>query len=440
MILFAPNSSSGFSQIAAAGGEATTALPLQVNDVSYRWPSFLPDGRHFLFYSRGTPDRRGIYVGSLGSTTITRVLDTNSSGVYTTPGYLLTARDGVLLAYPFDVQERRVTGDPIQVAEDVGGTSTQRANFSVSNTGVLAHSRGLSMLGRLTWFDREGKALGSILDVGDFPSFALSRDGTRVAVSEVDPRGYTPDIWLFDIARGRRTRFTFDSATDGSPVWSPDGTRMLFRSDRMGGNNLFEKGTSGSAPEVALSPLDVAYPTDLSPDGKYIAFHSASFGTNSYDVLVLPRTEGAKPVPVAATEFTETGGRFSSDGRFIAYASDESGQFEVYVQPFPTTGEKWQVSAEGGVEPQWRQDGPELFYLGLDRKLFATSIISTSPFDVAPARVLFQTGVPLTLTTPNRNTYAASGDGRSFLVNTDVPNPGSSVITVVINWAAELKK
>ena len=438
-IVFGAVQAGGLSQIAAGGGRATIAVPLQDGLTSYRWPSFLPDGRHFLFYARSTPDRRGVSVGSLGTTAITRVLDTTSSAVYSPPGYILIARDGSLLAYPFDVRELRITGEPIPVAEQVGGTSTQRGNFSVSDDGVLAHSRGLPTFGRLTWFDRPGTALGTLLDVGDYASFRLSHDETRVAVSMVDAVTSTPDIWLVELSRLLRTRFTFDPASDIFPVWSPDGKRIVFRSDRMGGNNMFEKATSGGASEHSLTQLDIAYPTDWSPDGRYIVFHNTLNGSDSYDLYLLPLSGDAKPVPVAETSFAEVGGRFSPDGRFIAYASNESGRFEVYVQPFPVTGDRWQVSTDGGAEPQWRQDSRELFFLSPDRKLMAAPITSLSPFGAVAARELFQTRVPF-VNNPNRTNYEASGDGRRFLVNTEVPNQVSSPITVVMNWTSDLKK
>jgi dipeptidyl aminopeptidase/acylaminoacyl peptidase len=368
---------------------------------------------------------------------MTRVLDTTGSVLYSPPGYLLTVRDATLLAYPFDEDALRITGEPLSVAETVGGTSTQRGNFSVSSTGVLAHSRGLPTLGQLTWFARDGRVQGTVLEVGDFASIRLSQDETRLAVSIVDVATYTPDVWLVDLTRGVRTRFTFDPGSDVFPVWSPDGSQIVFRSDRIGGNNLFEKPTNGATAEKLLTALDVAYPTDWSRDGRFIAFHT-SLSSSSYDVALLPRGADPKPIPVAASSFSEMGARFSPDGRLVAYASDESGRPEVYVQQLPGTGARWQVSVNGGAEPQWRGDGRELFYLAPDRRLMAATI-ALSPFTVASTRALFETHVSTPIGNPNRTNYEATHDGQRFLVNEGTPGaPGS--ITVVLNWTAAIKK
>ena len=442
VILFSPSLSSGLSRVSAAGGPVSPVLPLQPGAFSYRWPSFLPDGRHFLFYVRGSLEHRGVYAGSLDSTATTRLLgDALFNAVYAPPSDLLTVRDGVLLAYPFDATNLRVAGEPRPIAEQVGGSSVSLAPLSVSSTGLLVYGQQLTTLSRLTWADRNGKPLGPATEPGDYVSFRLSPDDKRVALSRVDPVTNTSDIWLVDLARSVATRFTTDPGVDASPIWSPDGQRIVFRSDRAGGNFPFEKAAGGGEPEKLLAPVGTAFPTDWSPDGQFILYHtSIDVATHSYDVMILPYPKGTKPIPVVQTEFNEVDGRFSPDGRWIAYASDESGQMEVYVQPYPRPGGRWRVSTNGGLEPHWRRDGKELFYLALDRRLMAVPIASTgSTFESGAPQALFETHTP-SASPGYRINYDVTADGQRFLVNTALSAGASTSVTVVLNWTALLKK
>jgi Tol biopolymer transport system component len=219
-IVFVSGVASGLQQVSAGGGVPAPAIPLREGDVSYRWPTFLPDGRHLIFHVRSTKERPALYVGSIDGATMTRVLETASNGVYAS-GYLLTTRDRSLLAYPFDEQERRITGDLIPVAENVGRSSTDLAAFSLSAAGVLAHTAGFTTSSRLTWVDRGGRSIGQLTEAGDYNSFQLSPDEQRLAFTQVDAVTNTQDIWLVETARGVPTRFTFDPLHDLSPIWSP---------------------------------------------------------------------------------------------------------------------------------------------------------------------------------------------------------------------------
>ena len=438
VIVFAPTTASGLFQVAAAGGMPSPLLPLREGEFSYRWPWFLPDGRRFLFYIRAGAAQRGVYLGSLDDKTTTRVLDAPFAATYSPPGYLLTVSDRALLAHPFDDRLMRVAGNPVRIAEHVGGSSTQMASFSASANGVLVYAGGLTASSRLEWYDRQGRALGAATDVGDYGNFRLSPDGRHVAASRSDEQTISGDLWLLEFSRGVPARFTFDSANDTAPIWSPDGNRIVFRSDRAGGNFLFEKPTAGSEPERPLGTFDAPFPTDWSPDGKFVLYHFPAAG-GSYDVNVFALAKGAKPEPFASSPFTEIDGRFSADGRWIAYSSDESGRMEVYVQPFPRSGSKWQVSTGGGSEPHWRRDGKELFYLAPDRKIMAVAVRGESTFESEAPRALFQTRVSFPGSIYRMN-YDVTGDGARFLVNTLVEGPGSSPINVVVNWPAGLKK
>jgi Tol biopolymer transport system component len=438
VIVFAPTTASGLFQVAAAGGMPTPLLNLRDGEFSYRWPSFLPDGRHFLFYIRAGTAQRGVYIGSLDNKTTTRVLDAPFSAVYSPPGYLLTVRDQALLAYPFDDRLMRVVGNPVRIAEHVGGSSSQMASFSVSANGVLGYAGGLTTLSRLEWYDRQGHALGTATDGGDYANFRLSPDARRVAVSQSDAQTNTGDLWLLEFPRNVPTRFTFDPANDTAPTWSPDGNRIVFRSDRAGGNFLFEKPAAGGEPERLLGAFDAPFPTDWSPDGTFILYHFPAANGN-YDVNLVAPAKDAKPVPFASSPFTEIDGRFSADGRWIAYSSNESGRMEVYVQPFPRSGSMWQVSTGGGSEAHWRRDGKELFYLAPDRRIMAVAVRGGSTFEREGPRPLFQTRVPYPGSIYRMN-YDVTADGARFLVNSPVEGAGSLPINVVLDWPAGLKK
>ena len=438
VIVFAPNSLGGLSRVPAAGGPVTSVTTLQSGESSHRWPSFLPDGRHFLYYARATEDRRGIYVASLDSAAANRLLDSPLSAAYAPGGYLVTVRDTVLLAYPFDSKELTITGDPIRLAEPVGGSSANLASASFSSTGVLAYGSSLTTNGQLTWFDRTGRSIGPATPAADYINFELSRDGSRIAISRADTVTGTSDLWLMDFSRSIPTRFTSDPLNDSSPIWSPDGTRIIFRSDRTGGDFLFEKPTAGGAPEKLFAATTATYPTDWSPDGQLLLYHAGT-AAGGYELLVISSSGERKPTALGPSAGNNIDGRFSPDGRWLAYASDKYGTMEVFVRSFPTSGSEVQISSQGGAEPRWRGDGKELFYLAPDKKLMAAAVAAGPTFQATVPRALFETRVPYTVS-PFRRNYSVTADGQRFLVNTVVEGASSSPINIVVNWAAALKK
>jgi serine/threonine protein kinase len=240
---------------------------------------------------------------------------------------------------------------------------------------------------------RTGKSRGQATTVGDYVNFRLSPDGKQVAFTRVDLQTHTSDIWLLDLARGGiETRFTSHPATDTAPIWSPDGSQILFRSDRAGGNFPFVKPVSGAESERQLQvKFNMSFPADWSPDGRFIAFHgSATLG--SYDVTVIDWPSGTKPTPFADSPFTEMDSHFSPDGRWLAYASDVSARMEVYVQAFPKSGNVIRVSSNGGSEPHWRRDGRELFFIGADRMVMAVPVVLGTSFQAGSPVALFQKG------------------------------------------------
>jgi Tol biopolymer transport system component len=418
-----------------------TKLDAAREEIAHLWPSFLPDGRRFLYLARSRHrDNTGIYVGSLDSTTQKRLVSADSSAVYAAPGHLLYWHEGGLLAQPFDADRLEITGEPVRVAESVRIEQNARALFSVSTNGLLAYRAGGRLETELVWFDRQGRTLGTVGSPGRYAEPALSPDGNRLAVSRIDPATETRDIWLFDLLRGTSSRFTFDRSNDTFPIWSPAGDRILFLSDRGGRARFYVKSSIGGAEERPLSldtPEDKIL-DDWSKDG-HVVFETTrtmELSTNRSDLWLLSLSGEHRPVPLEQTEFTEKGGRISPDGRFLAYVSDESGREEVYVRSFPEPGGKWQVSTDGGDSPSWRADGRELFFGSTS--LMAAEVEPGATFRVGPPRPLFRTRVAGW--TAARNLYAPSPDGQRFLVSTLPEETSTAPIVVVVNWMAALKR
>jgi len=438
VILFTPNTTAPLYRVSASGGVATAVTKLDEGarrrqERSHRWPSFLPDGNHFLYVGVG------IRVASLDSPEGKLLpLNANSNALYA-QGHLLFMREQTLMAQPFDVKRLETTGDAVPITEQVqvGGGGAKGA-FSVSEQGILAYRTGdVGSGSQITWFDRSGKQTGVLGDLANYASVHLSPDGKRTAVSIAGRNG---DIWIYELARGLRTRLTFDPESQHDVIWSPDGNRLVFNSSRKGRLDLYQKAADGTGSEELLVESDVdKYPNSWSPDGRFLLY-STTFDVpkTGTDLWVLPVSGDRKPFPFLQTEFNESRAKFSPDGGWIAYQSDESGRDEVYVTLFPGPGGKRQISTAGGTFPRWRSDGKEIFYLAPDNKLMAVEVKGQeATLEVGAARVLFdiQPGNPI-----SGYQYDVTSDGQHFLVNTSVAQKASSPITVVINWAAGLKK
>jgi serine/threonine protein kinase/Tol biopolymer transport system component len=433
----------GLYRVSAAGGEPlpVTTLDRSRFETSHRWPYFLPDGRHFLYLVLSSqPESGGIFVGSLDSKDTKRLLSNNLSAAYAPPGFLLFLQNEKLVAQQFDADELQLTGEPFPVAERVAyNLGFARVAFSVSDNGVLVYRSGSSQINQPLWFDRAGKQIASLGKAGLYLTLSLSPDESRVALDRVDTQTGTYDIWLVDLLRDIPSRFTTDPSSDSNPLWSPDGNRIVFSSDREGQRNLYQKIASGGGNEEVLlkSSLEEAkVPEDWSPDGKLIVYQNVNLKTKR-DLWVLPMSGDLKPFPFLLTEFNEHQAQFSPDGKWIAYTSDESGAQEVYVQTFPASGRKWRVSTGGGSQPRWRRDGKELFYIAGNRKLMAVGVKTRETFEAGVPTALFGTRV---LTLANfRNHIAVTADGQRFLINSTIEET-SAPINVVVNWAADLKR
>jgi Tol biopolymer transport system component len=289
------------------------------------------------------------------------------------------------------------------------------------------------------WFNRKGIELETVGQAARFRRPALSPDGRRLAVDIRDPRSDKTDVWIIDLVRGGSSRLTFDAANDGAPIWSPDGSQVAFSSMRDGKFNVFVKDASGTGTATRLASIPSAdSPTDWSRDGGTIVLQSQRAGS-SWDILSLPAGgtgDQAEPTEHVTTTFVDAHGRISPDGRFVAYTSNETGRFEVYVRPFPAGQGKWQVSINGGTEPMWRGDGNELFYMGLDRSLTAVEVTATTPLEFGVPARLFLAPVPRSINTRNR--YVVSEDGQRFLMLSLLERGRVPPTTVILNWTAEL--
>ncbi|MBI3666259.1 MAG: PD40 domain-containing protein [Acidobacteria bacterium] len=456
VIVFSPTRPGPLYRVSAEGGPATpvTAIDQSRQEDFHAYPQFLPDGRRFLYLAFFVErlKNNGIYVGSLDSKdrkflVASHWMAAYAPGLNGQKGYVLFVREGTLLAQWFDPDRLQLSGEPLPLAEKVTNPSpTSTAFFSVSANGVLAFRPSAALFNtQLVWFDRGGKPLGTVGPPSQNFALALSPDGKRVAVQRNDPQTGNGDIWLLELARGGVSRFTFDPANDGGPVWSPGGGRMIvFASNRDGNWNLYEKPSSGLGNEEPLwKSSDNKWPTDWSWDGRFIAYDSVGGSKTRGDVWILPGPGGApgerKPFPFLQTEFDELGAHFSPDGRWIAYASNEIGRSEVYVQPFTgapsgasRSGAKWQVSTNGGADPRWRGDGKELFYTE-NNKIMAVEVKAGSTFEAGFPKMLFEL--------PNNSAWDITADGQRFLVIVPVEQASTpSPITVVVNWPARLKR
>lgn len=428
------------------GAEPLTALDSSAKEGSHRWPDLLPDGRHFIFTVRSEDrSRLGVYVASLDGKAKKLLARNDSNARYLDPGFLLFMDGGTLVGQPFDVERLELTGRSFVIAEQVGRASNGSGSFSAALAGTLAYAAPSPQVARLTWFDREGRSLGEVGPEGDYSDFRLSPDEKRLAASLVDPSTGNPDIWLTDLERGTAFPLTRGPAINAGPIWSPDGSRIVFRTTRRGGQvELYQKSSAGGGREEPLLLADVQRAAgslglnmaiqDWSPDGRQLLYTSSgSFGT---ELWLLP-VQDRKPVRLLSSSSSSTHASFSPDGHVVAYGSDESGKREVYAQTFPLSDQKLLISAGGGYEPRWRRDGREIFYLSTDRKLMAVAVGQGPSFGVP--RPLFQTRVP-TRITAQRIQYAPSSDGQRFLINTQSGDAEPTPITVVLNWRSGIAR
>jgi len=351
---------------------------------SHRWPAFLPDDRHFVFWA-GVPEstaekNRNVFLGSIDGGEPRLLVQAESNALYAPPGFLLYLRDRSLMAQPFDVGRLKMTGDAVPVVEEVENPEQYRlGQFSVSSSGTLVYVAGHREPVQAVWFGAAGEQEGTAGDPADVGgTIRLSPSGQTLAEPIQDPQTKSIEIWLIDLGRGVKTRFTFDRSVNGTPVWSPDGTRLAWSSNAKGHADLYVKSSTGAGePELLLASDADKFTGDWSRDGRFLTYTQlAAAGKSRADLWVLPMFGDRKPFPFLATPFNEANGVFSPDGRWLAYESDDSGRTEIYITAFPQGGGRWQVSQGGGTTPTWRTDGRAVYYATPEGRLMEAPVTS----------------------------------------------------------------
>jgi len=442
-------------RISENGGSASplTSLDPSNKELFHVQPTFLPDGRHFI-YLRGTdnPENSGIYVGSLDAKPdeqdSKQLLSTRIGASYVPSsgaglGHLLFLRERTLMAQLFDTSRLKLVGESVPIAQGIGFVLTS-GHFAASDNGVLIYSAG-GELSQIAWFDQRGRQLGTVGEPSLYLTVTLSPDGTRAAVCRSDSQNPSLGLWLIDLSRGASTRFTFGSSLATVGIWSPDGTRIIFGSGPGARYDLYQKAASGVRDEELLLESDEPkLPTSWSRDGRFLLYCKRDPVLRKSELWILPLEGDKKPIPFVCTQFNNNDGQFSADGRWVAYTSDESGRNEVYIRTFsPDSGGtasdgegRWQISIGGGSEPRWPGDGKVLYYLGPDRKLMAVDIATSPVFRAGVPKALFQT--PAWGSTSFRQSWDVAPDGKRFFFVT--LTAAATPFTVVLNWSSLLKK
>ncbi len=435
VILYA-DFAAGLLRVPANGGTPASALSVDTKrgEVGLRWPVFLPDGRTYLYQVRGnSPEVAGFYFGRLGGDERTRLSAELSSPVFARDpkgaDHVLFVRESTLMAQPLDPRKGALAGDAFPLAEKVGvDLQFSRSFASVSDLGALVFTSGDGGNRELVWLDRSGKRQARIGEPGNVQTPALSPDEKTVAFNIAG--GQARDIWLYDLVRGVATRFTFDPGIDLYPVWSPDGGAIVYSNNREGALDLYRKSASGAGKEeLLLKSPNSKYASDWLAGAGVILYHENN-PKSKFDIWAIPTGGDRKPVPVLTTEFNEMGGVFSPDGKYIAYQSDESGRVEVYVQTYPPSGAKWQVSKTGGFGPRWRRDGGEIYFQTTGGAMMAVPAVIGAAFRLGTPERLFETGV----TSSAFDRFSVTADGNRFLLALPVQeNTGPSSATMVLN-------
>jgi eukaryotic-like serine/threonine-protein kinase len=441
-ILFSGNTREGLSRISSAGGNPSAATKLLKNEYSHRWPFFLPDGKHFLFASQAAAAAaerpNTLLIGSLDSDERHLLFPTSGPAMYAPPGYIVYPRDSTLFAQPFDARKLKAEGEAVPIAESVQlFPTTLLALFSVSDNGTLAFARSENITGlQLIATDRSGKQLEALTPPGDYNHPALSHDGKRLAYEQVDP-GAGTDVWVLDLLRHVPTRLTFEPEDEGNAIWSPDDKEIAYSGPRPNGSfDLLRKASTGTSPPERLwGTTGVIFPSQWLPDGTILQ-SCLEPKQNSFDILSLS-VQSRASTPLLHSKFDEAGAQVSPDGRLLAYASNVSSQMEIYIEPYPPSGAKWQVSNTGGVSPRWRHDGKELFYIANDGKIMTVAIQSSSQGpQISTPTALF----PTHLRQAVGFQFDVSADGQKFFLNSATGGEDKTMITLVTNWTSELKR
>ena len=450
-IIFSASSVSPIMRVSSAGGLPETVTPIDTarGQVTHRWPWFLPDGNLYLYYARigiggvDTPDDT-VWVGSLDHSVSEPLMQSDGNAIFAN-GFMIFPRDRTLMARSFKPNDPHDLGDPFPIAEDVYfDAGYNNAVFSASTQGTLTYLTGAGVAGyRLLWYDRDGNIVDSLGTQALYGNCRLSPTDDRFAVEIQDPASGNNDIWTFDLKRKTTTRLTFDPGNDGSPIWSPDGDYIYYASSREGNFNIYRKSSSGAGSEdLVLKTGRSKWPISISGDGTTLMIYGLGergVGDDIWSLTLDPNTGLAdgELQPFQQTEFDEDDAHISPDGRWVAFSSNETGRYEVYVRPYPGPGGKWQISNSGGDFSLWQPDGKTLYYLAADNSAMAVDVDgSGSSFVAGQPRKLFPT---TTLST--NSPWDATGDGQRFII---VGSAGigstDNIINTVVDWTAEVRR
>jgi eukaryotic-like serine/threonine-protein kinase len=445
VIIFSPSARmGGLSRVSASGGaiRSLTEVDQARGETSHRWPMFLPDGSHFLFMAAtfsGRKDVDAIFVGSLDSKEKKLIVYADANAAYAPPGYLLYYRDKTLLAQPFDVKSLALKGEPADLFPGIQfARQVKKVAFSVSSGGLLlvqTGGQGAIGLSQPKWFDRNGKELGQLDKPGVYENVAIAPNGRGVAADMIDLASLNMDVWTYDkLNDGTPKRLTFDPGYDGASVWSPDGKQLLLSSNRQLALDLYIKNADGVQEERSIFHDNFdKLANDWSRDGKFILFRHAD------ELWYLTRPDFV-PKPFLKTSGILQNGQFSPNGKWVAYNSNETGKWEIYVTSFPDAHGKWQISSSGGEQPRWRGDGKELFYLSSDGRLMAVNVDTAASFSAGAPVLLFQARPRQPVSYLDIFAYDVTRDGQKFLINTESRSTETVPVTVVSNWPAKLNK
>ena len=433
-IVFAPATFGPLVRVSAAGGapHALSSFDASRGQSAHRWPYFLPDGRHFLYWTATQPqEESSVFVGTTEYPEARMLIPGGSAAVFSN-GYVLFVRGNALLVQAFDPARLELTGDAQPIAEGAGWSADNGPAFSAS-ANILAYRAAADPRTRLIWSDRQGKVVGPAGEPGIIGAFSLSPDGTRAVVARRESEDRPSALWIQEFARGVNMRLTFEPLTNATPIWSPDGSRILFSARRNGGTGVFQVSANGSGKEELLLQTPGAVNiSSWSPDGRVVAYTAVDAKGGSA-IWALPQGGDRKPMPILQDSFRSRQASFSPDARWIAYVSNESGRDEVYVRGFPSGEGKWLISSNGGTRPSWRRDGRELFYMSPEGMLTAVEIASgASGIRPGAARPLIHTD--------GASAYAATADGQRFLMKAPIEEESPSGINVVMNWPQLVRK
>lgn len=441
VILFSPDANVGLYRVLSSGGTPTPISKPDTSrgETSHRWPTFLPDGKHYLYLASNFSGLKGvnaIFVGSLDSSEKRFIVEANANAAYASPGYLLFYRDKTLLAQPFDLKRLALTGEATTILPEIQFLpQVKKAVFAVSDHGVLVAQSGSAVaLSQPVWFDRKGNEVGVVGKPDVYGNVFIAPNGRSVAMDKTDMGSLNTDVWTYEFERDSAKRLTFDPAIDAVPVWSPDAARLVFTSNRQLSFDMYVKNSDGAQEEKSIVHDDIErFPNDWSRDGKYILCNRGP------DLWFVTLPELKSSLFLKAPSVLRNS-QFSPDGKWVAYSSNESGKWEIYVTSFPDARGKWEISSGGGEQPRWRGDGKELFYLSSDGKMMAAPVTTGANFDAGTPVALFQATPRQPILVYDLFVYDVSRDGQRFLINTQVKQAETQLMSVVLDWPAKLNK